>query len=373
MNTFGSNDFEDKLARLTIFYSLNIIPGQKIFMTGSELAAPLIRSLTRQILAAGAHPFALIQLSGLEDIIFHYGSDNQIEFMAPVENFLMREYDARIYILGDENPRKFEKVPMDKLLTYKSSEERGKTRLIRQTRVQQGKFQWTAIPYPTHASAQAAGMNLLTYKEFVAKALKLEAEDPIEEWRKFGADQEGRIAYLNRTEKITVKTKDTHLTFSAKGRKWCNACGHDNLPDGEIFTGPVEESLEGYILFDFPGFFQNKEINHIFLRFEHGEVIEAKAETGEDLLHTLLKIKGAKKVGEFAFGTNYGISQFTKQMLFDEKMGGTIHLALGNGYPKTGAKNISPIHWDILKDMRDENAQVYADDVLIYQAGQWLI
>ncbi len=373
MEDLLESNFDKKLAKLAIEYALSVKPGDKIFITGSEIAAPLMRALYSKILKLGGHPYVYVQLSGLDDLLFQHGNEEQLGFMPPVENFLMHEYDGRIYILTDENTRKFEQVSMEKMMAFKSSEERGKTRSIRESRVLKGEFKWVVVPYPCHAYAQGSGMNLIDYSEFAAKALKLYDDDPVKTWVEFGENQQRLVDYMNHIERIHIKSPDTDLSFSVKGRVWDNACGHVNLPDGEIFTGPVENSLNGHIQFSFPGFFQSKEIDQIFLEFEDGEVVRATASKGEDLLQTLLKIEGATRIGEFAFGTNYGISQFTKQMLFDEKIGGTIHLALGNGYSHTGSKNISAVHWDIIKDMRNEEAQIYADDKLIYQAGKWLI
>ena len=367
------DEFNHKLANLAINYSLNVQQSEKILITGSEIAHPLILALYKEILKVGGYPFVLPQLSGLDSILFKYGNKSQIKFMAPAENDLMRTFDGRIYILADVNAHKFQKVSLEKLQWYNSSKERGITRSIRETRVAQGKFKWVAIPFPCHAFAQKAGMDLFAYQEFVASALKFNKKDPVKEWINFGEDQERIAAYLNKVETIKILGEDTDLTIGVKGRRWANACGHNNLPDGEIFTGPVENALDGHIRFTFPGVYQNREIENIYLEFERGEVTKATASKGEDLLHSLLEIDGAKHIGEFAFGTNYGITNFSKSMLFDEKIGGTIHLALGNGYIHTGSKNKSAIHWDILKDMRSEDSKVFADGTLIYQAGKWQI
>lgn len=216
-------------------------------------------------------------------------------------------------------------------------------------------------------------MDLFSYTQFVEKALLLDKDDPVEEWEKIKKEQDRIVDYLNKIEKIHVIGEDTDLTLSVKGRTWTNCCGTENLPDGEVFTGPVEDSVNGHIRFTFPGIYAGNEIENIYLEFKDGEVINATADKGEELLKEILKIDGATRLGEFAVGTNYGITQFTKNMLFDEKIGGTLHSALGLGFKKTGSKNECAIHWDILKDMKLPGSQIFADDKLIYEEGKWKI
>lgn len=158
-----------------------------------------------------------------------------------------------------------------------------------------------------------------------------------------------------------------------EGRKWKNGSGKVNLPDGEVFTGPIENSVNGHIRFTYPGIYKGTEVENIFLEFKDGKVIIGRADKGQGLLQEILKIRNANKLGEFAIGTNYEIQQFTKNMLFDEKMGGTIHCALGLGFPETGSKNFSAIHWDILKDMKLPGSKIIADNNVIYEEGKWKI
>jgi len=176
---------------------------------------------------------------------------------------------------------------------------------------------------------------------------------------------------LDKAAKIRIVGEDTDLTFNAKGRKWINGDGLKNMPDGEVFTTPLENSVNGKIRFTFPGIHIGREVEDISLAFKNGKIAKASAAKGEDLLKEIVKIKGADRIGEAAIGTNYGINRFTKNMLLDEKMGGTIHMALGMAYRETGGKNHSAIHWDILKDMK-KNAEIYADNELFYKNGKFL-
>ena len=201
----------------------------------------------------------------------------------------------------------------------------------------------------------------------------MDKDDPVEEWRKVEKEQDRIIKYLDKVENIHVIGDDTDLTLSVKGRKWINCCGRVNLPDGEVFTGPVENSVNGRIRFTYPGIYAGNEIENIYLEFKDGEVIKASADKGEPLLLELLKIDGATRMGEFAVGTNKGITKFTRNMLFDEKINGTLHCAIGMGPKQTGSKNECAIHWDILKDMQITGSQIFADDELIYEEGNWRI
>jgi aminopeptidase len=229
------------------------------------------------------------------------------------------------------------------------------------------------VPFPCNAHAQEANMDLFSYFEFIEKALYLDKEDPVNEWLELEKNQEKLVEYLNKVESIHIIGEDTDLTMSAKGRIWENDCGRLNLPDGEVATSPVENSVNGHIRFTYPGIFQGKEIENVYLEFKEGKVMNYSADKGQDLLKEILKVENADILGEFAIGTNYGITKFTKNMLFDEKLGGTIHCALGAGFKELGSKNESAIHWDILKDMKLPGSKIIADDKVIYEEGQWKI
>jgi len=172
--------------------------------------------------------------------------------------------------------------------------------------------------------------------------------------------------------KIHILGENTDLLLRVKNRKWINCSGKLNMPDGEVFTGPLENSANGTVRFTYPGIVAGREVEDITLTFKDGKVVKATAVKGDELLQQMLKIKGADRIGEIAIGTNYGITQFSKNMLFDEKMGGTIHMALGASYPESGGLNKAAIHWDIVKDMKKE-AEIYADNKLFYKNGKFLI
>jgi len=216
-------------------------------------------------------------------------------------------------------------------------------------------------------------MSISEYEDFVYGAGYIDRKDPIAEWKELEKKQEGICKILDGKKRLRIVSKDTDLKMSIEGRKWVNCCGTANFPDGEVFTGPVEDSVEGHIRFSFPGIYEGREIEDIQLPFKKGRVIKAVAAKGEELLEQLLETdKGARYVGEIAAGTNYNIQKFTKHMLFDEKIGGTVHLAIGRSIPESLGKNQSAIHWDMLCDMK-KGGEIYADGELVYKDGKFLI
>jgi aminopeptidase len=214
-------------------------------------------------------------------------------------------------------------------------------------------------------------MSLAEYADFVYNCCFLYEDDPIGCWDKLEKGQQKIVDLLNTKKEVHYKSSDVDVKFRTDGRKWINSSGHFNMPSGEVFTGPVEDSINGKVRFSYPGIFMEQEIEDITLEIKNGLVIKATAAKGQELLNKILEIPGARRFGEAAVGNNDRVNKFTKNMLYDEKMGGTIHMALGAGYPETGAKNESAIHWDLLADMKD--GQILADGEVIYKNGKFLI
>ena len=236
-----------------------------------------------------------------------------------------------------------------------------------------GELRWVGTLFPTHAHAQDADMSLTDFEDFVYGACMLNEDDPVAEWQQVKARHQILCDYLDKADKIRVKGAEVDLELSTKGRKWINGDGRNNMPCGEIFTGPVEESVNGWIRYTFPAIHAGREVEGIELNFEDGKVVKATAEKNEKYLHKVLDTDaGARFLGEFAIGTNRGISNFTRSILFDEKINGTIHLAVGAAYPQSGGKNVSSVHWDMICDMRN-GGQIFVDDELFYDSGRFLI
>ncbi|MHA2131295.1 MAG: aminopeptidase, partial [Promethearchaeota archaeon] len=359
------NPIYEKLAKIVVEYSLEIEKGQQVLIIGPMFAKELFHALNAAILKVGAHPAYQLGMEGMREIFFKHASEEQLEFVGSLEKAFYGDFDCLIQISGNYNTRRFSTVNPEKMVKFTAAPERRKLMEIFEKKSSSGELKWVIVPFASHADAQEAKMDLFSYAEFINKSLFLDKENPIEEWRKIQEKQEIIVEYLNKVEKIQVIGEDTDLTVGVKGRKWINSSGQKNLPSGEVFTSPIEDLTNGHIRFTYPGIHYGKEIEDIYLEFKDGEVTKFTAKKGEELLTEILKIDNAKTLGEFAIGTNYGITQFTKSILFDEKMGGTIHCALGLGFEECGSTNKSTVHWDILKDMKVPGSKVIADGKVI--------
>ncbi|TKJ19700.1 MAG: aminopeptidase [Promethearchaeota archaeon Loki_b32] len=367
------NEFYEKLAKLAINYAIRVKKGDRIYISGPTLSEPLFQAMYIEILKAGGHPLLIPYIEGFQEILYKFASEEQLSYLDDAVKLIIKEFDGYVEISGDYNTRKLSLVDPEKIAKYRGSPARKELFGTLMKRIEKKDLNYLVIPFPCNSLAQEAKMDLFSYFEFVQKALYLDREDPVKEWQKIEQKQEIICKYLNKVENIQVIGTDTNLTMSVKDRIWINSCGYLNLPDGEVYTGPIEDSVNGNIRFTFPGIYQGNDIENIYLEFKEGNVVKANADKGEDLLKEILKIENANILGEFAIGTNYGITKFTKNMLFDEKMGGTLHCALGLGILETGSKNISAIHWDILKDMKLPGSQILADEKIIYEEGKWKI
>jgi aminopeptidase len=235
-----------------------------------------------------------------------------------------------------------------------------------------GELRWVLSAYPTNAGAQDAEMSLAEYEEFIYGAAFLDDGDPVARWRAFSEQLHRVVDFLSTKEELRIVTEGTDLTVAVGGRTWIPADGHENFPDGEVFTAPHETSAEGEIRFTYPAVFRGRQVDDVRLRFHEGEVVEATAARGQSFLEEMIGVDdGARRLGELAFGLNDAISTFTRNILFDEKLGGTMHLALGTAYPECGGTNRSALHWDMICDLRS-GSEVYADGELVYRDGRFL-
>ena len=361
----------EKYAKVVVDYSLGIKKGDTLLIQGTMASEPLVKAVYKEAIIAGVHPLILLKFEGQDNIFFNHASGEQIEYESPFMRYLYENIDAILNILGSYNTKTLSNVDPAKL--RERSRAMTDLREIFNDRAAAGELRWSICQYPTLADAQEAGMSLEEYEEFLFQACHLDKEDPVKYWLEFGEKLTGIANYLNGVEELHFVSEDTDLRCKVKGRTWVPDMGKENYPGGEVFTGPIEDSVEGEIRFSFPGIFQGREIEDIRLTFEKGKVVKATAAKGEELLQALLDtVEGARYVGEVAIGCNYGITRFTRNMLFDEKIGGTIHLAIGSSYPETGGKNKSTIHWDMLCDMKDGGV-IYADGKNIYENGEFLI
>jgi aminopeptidase len=353
-----------------VHYSLKIRSGQLVRIAGPAFAAPLLVAAYRETLAAGAHPFTRVTIDGLDEIFFKHGSDEQLRYVSPLVEMEYERIDASLGVWGDWNTRSLSGVDPKRQALRREA-----TRTLSQRfmeRAARGEVRWVGTQYPSYADAQEAEMSLAEYEDFVFGAGLLDRPDPVAAWERVREDQQRVIDLLKGRQTLYLRGKDIDLTVGVGGRTWINAAGEYNFPDGEVFTGPVEAATSGRVKFSFPAIYSGREVRNVELIFSDGRVVSATAEKGEEFLRTMLGLdEGAGRIGEFAFGLNYGITRFTRNILFDEKIGGTIHMALGAGYPETGSRNQSGLHWDMICDLRDD-AEVAADGETIYRNGTFL-
>jgi len=359
-----------KHAQVLVNYSLKIKREETLLISTEYQGLDLAKECYRLAILAGAYPKIEITSPEVQEIFFKNSTNQQLQFVHDIDESNLKWYDARLTILGTNNTRTLAGIEPEKTTLFRQA--RSKLSQIMNQRMLANQVRWCGTQHPAIGNAQDAKMSIQEYADFVYSACLVEQKDPVAAWQEIEEKQEVLCNYLNKRSTIHFVAKDTDLKMSIAERKWVNCCGCVNLPDGEIFTGPVEDSVEGYIRFSYPGIMAGHEIEDIRLTFKKGKVVEATASKGEKLLQKILNTDiGAKYVGEIAIGTNYGITKFTKNMLFDEKIGGTIHLALGQSLPQSLGKNQSAIHWDMLCDMA--NGKIFADDKLIYQNKQFCI
>ena len=363
----------ERLARVLVEYSLEIQPGQFVAFNGTPLAAPLMLALTEQVLTAGAHPVPAMQLPGVDELVLKLGSDEQVTYISPPQRVIYEQADAIVQIISEPNTRRLSGV--DPARQRLAAEARGSLLQQLMNRSAAGEMNWCVTLFPTEAHAQDANMSLRELEDFVYRACYVSDpdDDPVARWQEASREQARLIDWLAGKKEVHITGPDTDLRLSVEGRTWMNADGKRNFPDGEIFTAPVEDSVEGTIRYSFPAIHGGREVEDVRLWFEGGKVVKATAGRNKEFLQQMLQSdEGAVRIGEFAFGTNFGIDRFTRNILFDEKIGGTIHIALGAGYPETGSKNESAIHWDMICDLR-EGGQVTVDGEPFLKDGKFVV
>jgi aminopeptidase len=367
------------LARILVNYSTKVKEKDLVAIVGQPHATPLIQEVYREVLRSGGYPY-LIPLSfkppmpgyeGLDRIFFSEANDDQLKHVDLIWKKVTEEFDVRIIIKSCYNTRSLSNVDPKRIRLRQQAH-----RALIETfmdRSASGALRWVGTLYPTQAFAQDAEMSLEEFADYVYKTTYSDCDDPIEEWNRIHDEQQGRVDWLKGKREVKVTGPNIDLELSIKGREFINSDGKKNMPSGEIFTGPVEDSANGWARFTYPAIYMGHEVEGIELRFEHGKVMDATATKNEVFLISLLDTdEGSRYLGEFAIGTNKQIDRFIGNILFDEKIGGTIHLALGAGFPETGSVNKSAVHWDMICDMR-EGGQIFVDGDLMYESGEFLI
>ncbi len=366
------NKLWEKYAKVLVDYSVKVQKGElTIIRTDSYLSQPLVKEIYKQVLLKGAYPVVRMGVEGLNEVYIKNATDEQLEYIDPMTEIEYEKAKNLISIGAPLNLKNMARLDSKKLAKRSSVMKHLSEKMLK--RAAEGDLKWVIADFPTNALAQEAKMSLEEYTEFLIKSCYLHEEDPVSKWIEIGEKQEKIADYLNKKSKIRIVGDKTDITFNVAGRIWKSCAGECNFPDGEVYTSPVEDSANGQIYFDFPQLYRGNEAQKVLLTLKDGKVIDAKAEKGEDFLNNMLDMdEGSRFVGEIAIGTNDMIQDVTGNILFDEKIGGSIHMAVGASYPDTGGKNVSGLHWDLIKNMKN-GGKIYADDELIYENGKFLI
>lgn len=361
-----------KLASILVRYSAEVKPGHTVLIRSESLEAqPLVQAIFQEVYRAGALPVPFLTVDEKEVLAMEATDDlHLLEVPDPMYKMMAEQANVMISIKASVNPRNLSQYHAEKQAAIAKAAA-VPSHIIMQ-RGSDGLARWCVTQYPTKAFAQAAAMSQPQYEEFVLNACKVHLDDPVAEWQAVDRFQQRLVDHLVGKKHVHVRGANIDLKMSIEGRKFINANGKNNMPDGEIFTGPVENSVSGWVKFTYPAYYRGNEVDGIELNFEDGRVVKASAETNEPFLFSVLDFDaGSRYLGEFAIGTNRHIQRFTGSILFDEKIGGTVHMAVGRGYSETGSKNDSQVHWDMICDMRD-GGEILVDGELFYKNGEFL-
>jgi aminopeptidase len=357
-----------RLAEVLVGYSTEVRQGDTVRIESYDTTAlPVMREAYAAALRAGGHPTANLVLEENDETLYKEGRDDQLDWISPDQQWNIEHGDVWIVFDAVTNTKRLSNVDPERISRRLTA--RRPLQSLYLERSARGEFRWCICGSACEASAQDAGMSLRQYEQVLARAAFLDQDDPVAAWKQFGERLERVGDFLDGVRELRIVGEDTDLKLGVEGRTWIRAKGLRNFPDGEVFTGPQETSVEGTIRFSFPAMMRGRQADDVRLRFEGGEVVEATAKRGQDFLREMVGMDdGARRVGEFAFGLNESISEYTGNLLLDEKIGGTVHLALGRSVTGTGGTNESGLHWDMVCDLR-EGGEVYADGELVYRDG----
>ena len=359
------------LAQILVRYSTRIEKGDVCLIQSTTAAEALVQEVYEEVLRAGGLPVISLQTQGAQAAFFELAQDEQLDFVAPPARWAAEEADVRIAIMADVNTRELSGAdPKKQARAQRARRELMETAM---RRAAAGEHRWALTLFPTHAYAGEAGMSLRDYEDFYYAACLATDPEPVTAWQR-QSDQVMRLAeWMQGKEEVHIAAPGTDITLGVAGRRWIPCTGQHNMPDGEFFTGPVEDAVNGEVSFSLPASYGGRAVSGIRLRFADGKVADASAEQGEQFLVEMLDADpGARTLGELGIGTNYGIAAGTKEILLDEKIGGTVHMAVGASYPETGGTNTSAVHWDMVCDLRNGGA-ITVDGAELQRDGRFLI
>jgi aminopeptidase len=359
------------LAKILVGYSTEVKEGEVVAIDGETAAAPLLLAVYEEVLSAGAHAVMNVALDGQIAAYFKHAADPQLEWISPFAEWMVDNVDVRIAIGASTNTRELSGVPPEKQTKRQAATGELMTRAMK--RAAEGSFRWVYTLFPTSAYASEAEMSLADYEDFYYGACLADDGDPMSAWKRASEETVRLAGWIEGHEEVRVTAPGTDITLGVAGRKFIPCVGDHNMPDGEFFTGPVEDSVEGEVSFHLPAVIGGREVSGVRLKFESGRVVDATADRGEEYLITLLDTdEGARTLGELGIGTNYSIDRGTREVLLDEKLGGTVHMAVGAAYPESGGTNDSAVHTDLVCDLR-LGGKLEVDGVVMQEDGKFIV
>jgi aminopeptidase len=361
----------DALAQILVRYSTKVAEGDVCVIQSTTAAEVLVQAVYEEVLRAGGFPVMQLTTEEAQAAFYDLAGDAQLDWIPPTSQWAAEKADVRMAILADVNARELSRAdPKKQARVQKARRGLMETTMKRSAA---GEHRWAVTLFPTHAYASEAGMALRDYEDFYYAACLATDGEPVTAWQR-QSDQVMHLAeWIEGKEEVRITAPGTDVTLGVAGRHWIPCVGEHNMPDGEFFTGPIEDSANGEIAFSFPASYGGRTVSGIRFRFEDGKVVDASAEQGEDFLIEMLDTdEGARRLGELGIGTNYGISTGTKEILLDEKIGGTVHMAVGMSYPETYGQNESAVHWDMVCDLRQGGA-ITVDGVELQRDGKFLV
>jgi aminopeptidase len=366
-----SNLIREKYAKLLVNYCLAVKQNDKVYVNSSYLAEPLLLHVAKEIYIAGGIPVLNVELQGMNDLALEFGNEEQLAWINPLRKYVMENFDCYLNIRAPFAKGDDEKEAADTekfKIQQKAQQEINRAYF---ERTGNGSMRRCLCQYPTQAGADDARMSFADYENFVYQSCNLFEENPVQKWLEVRSVQQKYVDRLNQADKVEYKSPNIDVSFSVKGRTWINSDGRANMPSGEVFSAPVEDSMNGKVYFSYPTIYMGKDVVGVTLEIKNGEIVSWNAEEGNDVLDKVFAIEGARRFGEVAVGTNYNIQRTTRNILFDEKIGGSIHMAVGQSYKQCGGKNESTVHWDMITDMKN-GGQIIADGEKIYENGMFI-
>jgi aminopeptidase len=359
------------LAKILVGYSTGVKEGETVVIEGESAAEPLLLAVYEEVLAAGGNPIVSMAMQGQAAAYFKHASDSQLEWISPFSRWKAESADVSIHAMASTNVRELSQVPPERQTRRQSATREISNRLLE--RSAEGSHRWALTLFPTDAYAAEAEMSLADYEDFYYEACLATDSDPLGAWKRASEETQRLRDWIEGRSEIKISGPGTDLHLGIEGRTFVAADGKHNMPDGEFFTGPIEDSAKGEVSFHLPASYGGRDVSGVRMKFDGGKVVDASAERNEEFLIEMLDTdEGARRLGELGIGTNFGISRGTKEILLDEKIGGTVHLAVGKSYPETGGVNESAVHWDMICDLR-RGGRIEVDGELLQEDGRFVV